>query len=323
MTQQISVDEKTAMAAAEWFFKLQEPSATDRDKEIFTAWRQADPRHETAWQRAQLVSDRLSAVPEGLVSVTLQRAQAISGRRSAIKTLSVLMLAGSAGWQAWQSEPARLYFAQYSTRRGEHQQVILADGSQVFLNTASGINTRIDTTQRLIRLEVGEILIQTGHAGALARQPLQVATRNGILRPLGTRFIVRQQQDAIALSVLEGMVEITTLAGKRQILQAGWQTTFTSEHIQQQTAVDAHADSWTRGILHARDMRLKDFVSELERYRPGFLRCEPDVADLRISGVFQLNNADQVIESLPQVLPVTVTYLTRYWVTLAAANPEI
>ena len=67
-------------------------------------------------------------------------------------------------------------------------------------------------------------------------------------------------------------------------------------------------------------MRLDAFAAELARYRAGIVRCDPDVADLRISGAFQLNNTDSVLQALPALLPVQVTYRTSYWVTLGPAN---
>jgi ferric-dicitrate binding protein FerR (iron transport regulator) len=40
------------------------------------------------------------------------------------------------------------------------------------------------------------------------------------------------------------------------------------------------------------NVRLGDMVSELNRYRRGHLGVDPDVADLRITGSFPLNNID-------------------------------
>jgi len=47
-------------------------------------------------------------------------------------------------------------------------------------------------------------------------------------------------------------------------------------------------------VLYADDMELGAFIAELARYRPGVLRCAPEVAGLRISGAFQLADTDYV-----------------------------
>lgn len=316
-----TMDKAIALQAAEWFFRLQEAEASEADQRACAAWRAADPMHETAWQRAQQVSGMLGGVPGKLAHATLQRSH-VESRRHAVKALALLVVAGGAGWQGWRSEPVRLRLAQYSTRIGERRQVQLADGTAVHLNTATGINTQLDAKQRLIELEAGEVLIQTGKGQAAAGQParpLVVATRHGQLQPLGTRFIVRQSADDTQLAVLEGAVEITTREGEQRVIEAGWQTRFNDHAIMPPSTVLANADSWTRGILHAREMRLADFAAELARYRQGIVRCAPDVAELKISGAFQVADTDQVFASLPMVLPVKVSYLTRYWVTFSPA----
>ncbi|VVN48093.1 Protein FecR [Pseudomonas fluorescens] len=63
-------------------------------------------------------------------------------------------------------------------------------------------------------------------------------------------------------------------------------------------------------------MRLGDFIAEVGRYRQGLLNCAAEVADLRLSGVFRLEDTDKLLAILPQTLPVQLRYRTRWWVTL-------
>ncbi|MNR53138.1 fec operon regulator FecR [compost metagenome] len=71
---------------------------------------------------------------------------------------------------------------------------------------------------------------------------------------------------------------------------------------------------WLQGVLYADGMRLADFLAELSRYRPGVIRCAPEVAGLRISGGFQLADTDYVLAMVQEILPVDVTLRTRWWV---------
>jgi transmembrane sensor len=66
-------------------------------------------------------------------------------------------------------------------------------------------------------------------------------------------------------------------------------------------------------------MPLAEFVAELGRYRPGLLRCAPEVASLKVSGTFQLADTEQVLQLLTRSLPVRVDYRTRFWVNVGAA----
>ena len=79
---------------------------------------------------------------------------------------------------------------------------------------------------------------------------------------------------------------------------------------------------WQRqasGVLSVQQMPLAEFVSELGRYRPGLLRCAPEVAGLKVSGTYQLADTGQILQLLTRSLPVRVEYRTRYWVSIGAA----
>ncbi|MNW08973.1 fec operon regulator FecR [compost metagenome] len=76
------------------------------------------------------------------------------------------------------------------------------------------------------------------------------------------------------------------------------------------------AGAWVDGLIVTRDMRLADFLKEVNRYRRGYLVCASDIADLRLSGVFRLEDTDKLLAILPRTLPVQLRYRTRWWVTL-------
>lgn len=76
---------------------------------------------------------------------------------------------------------------------------------------------------------------------------------------------------------------------------------------------------WTEGVLSVQQMPLAEFASELGRYRPGLLRCAPEVAGLKVSGTYQLADTGQILQLLTRSLPVRVEYRTRYWVSIGAA----
>lgn len=69
-------------------------------------------------------------------------------------------------------------------------------------------------------------------------------------------------------------------------------------------------------MLTVIEWRLADFISELRRYRPGLLRCDERIADLRLSGAFRIDDTDTILQNLGTSLPVKVRYLTRYWVSV-------
>ncbi|VUZ25026.1 Protein FecR [uncultured Comamonas sp.] len=313
-----AISEKVALQAAEWFFLLQDGKVSAQDHQRCQRWRAAHPAHEAAWQKAQQVGQRFAQLPPSLALTTLNRPAA--QRRAAAQALAVLLLAAPAGWLAWRQAGGIDLWADYRSATGERREVVLADGSSVQLDTASAIDVHFDSELRLIRLCHGAIHVQTAADPQPAYRPFVVATEQGRLRALGTRFTVRQDGGFTRVAVFEGAVEMRPAdsAAPAQVLQAGQQAQMGEREISAIEAVPPHADGWTRGVLQVRNMRLDDFAAELARYRPGIVRCDPAVAGLRISGAFQLRDTTPVLDSLPQVLPVAVRYRTRYWATLTA-----
>lgn len=315
------IDRAIARQAAHWLTTLYGGNAAPEDVKACEYWRAADPEHERAWQRAQRINQRFGVVPASLGLPALGRRER-GERRRALKTLLVLMTAVPAGYAAWRNTPWREWSADVRTATGERRELQLADGSRVHLGTATALDVIFDGNQRLLRLHAGEILVTTGaDSEAAAHRPFIVQTEHGRIRALGTRFVVRKEEAAsqTSVGVLEHAVEIRPQAasGSPFVLQAGQQVRFDSARIDAVEAADPHAADWARGVLFADRMRLADFARELNRYRPGLLRCDPAVAELRITGAFQLDNTQSILDALPDTLPVEVHYRTRYWVTLA------
>jgi len=150
-------------------------------------------------------------------------------------------------------------------------------------------------------------------------RPLRVQSRQGVYEGVGARFILRQDDDCTRLSVTGGMVLIHSplaAGGTPTQVQAG--QSYLIDHHQAKLAppLDMDAGAWVDGLIVTRNMRLGDFLDEVGRYRHGYLTCAADIADLRLSGVFRLENTDRLLAILPQTLPVQLRYRTRWWVTL-------
>ncbi|MDM0019342.1 FecR domain-containing protein [Variovorax saccharolyticus] len=310
---------QVASRAAEWFVLIQSGECTPRQRGEFETWLAHDPAHARAWQRAIQVSDRAGSVPPALGSPALRRPR---NRREAVRSLMLLMAAAPVGWLAWRLAPWQQWSATHATATGEQRDLLLPDGSRVWLDTASAIDIDFDDTQRLVWLRSGAVLIETardpGAATGSSARPFLVRTTHGSARAIGTRFIVRDDAQRSQVAVLQGAVEVKTGDGREvRRLQAGQQLGFDASRIEAVRPADPFAGQWARGVLAVDDMRLDSFAAELSRYRSGLLRCEAAVAGLRITGAFQLDDTDAVLRNVARLLPVQVLYRTRYWVTLA------
>ncbi|RMQ47434.1 Anti-FecI sigma factor FecR [Pseudomonas cichorii] len=312
MSAQAPISREVARQAAHWLVLMHDQPVSAAQQQACARWRNSDPEHERAWQRVQHVQQQLGGLPPSMVMGTLNRE-----RRQAMKTMLALAVMAPTAYLGYRFGAGQGWMADYRTAVGERRQMTLADGSVVDLNTDSAIDVRFDAGQRLIRLLRGEILIRTGVDSA--RRPLRVASEQGLMEPLGTRFSVRQLDGTTQLAVLQGRVRTTPAQAAPQVVEAGEQVYFSAEAFGPLRPASELATRWTQGQLVAENLSLRDFLQELGRYRPGRLHCDESASTLRISGGFQLDNSDAILAALPTTLPVIVSYRTRYWVTVSKA----
>ena len=323
-----AISEAVAQQAADWLTVLMSDEAGEQERRDWLRWREMDPEHARAWAHIEAFSQRFGSVHKGAAVQALAGAakRPASGKRRQL--LAWLGVAGGAGLLAAQGgarDGARTLLADYRTATGERRDIALADGGMVSLNTASAVNLRFDGRQRRIELLAGEIMIVSGHGAGSDRvgndAPLVVATREGLVRALGTRFSVRQLDGESRVAVFESAVEIRPLdgAGAPLLLPAGRSATFTRQYAAAPQAVEAYADAWSRGQMIVDDVTLGEFLADLSRYRPGLIHCAPEVVRLRLSGVFPLFDTERILNMLPNSLPVQVRSRTRYWVSVEPA----
>jgi transmembrane sensor len=282
-------------------------------------WRNAAPEHELAWQRViGLHRDLdLRAIPgAGVALQTLETSQRRLHRRQALKLLGGVALVGSASWLAKDLESVSAWTSDYATATGERRSVHLPDGSLLQLNTRSAVDLAFTEQQRLIHLKQGELMLscsETSHQG----RPLLVQTRDALVEGFAGGFVVRQDEDCTRVSVTQGKVAVHHPGnGTLQWIDNGqdWRVDASGAQRLEHVAMDAAA--WSEGLIVTRDIRLVDFLTQVSRYRHGFLTCDADIADLRLSGVFRLEDPDQLLQLLPQTLPVRLRQRTRWWIRL-------
>lgn len=303
--------------ALAWQVTFWSGEVTSAEQAAFRRWLAADPLHERAWRDVQRVDAMLGRVPATVGGRLLRLPGTRPGRRAVLRTLGWLAAGGALALAVRETPQWHAAVADHATGIGERRDVVLGDGTRVSLNSASAFDVRFDARQRAIVLHAGELLIDT--APDAAARPFHVQTRDGSLRPVGTRFSVRLEAQASHVAVYEGAVEIHPRdASAMRRLDAGHQARFDAVSIDADRPADALETAWTRGLLVAERMALGDFLERLGRHRPGVLRCEPGAARLLISGVYPLDDTDRVLAALAEALPVRIDYATRYWVTVRA-----
>jgi transmembrane sensor len=305
-------------AASRWYAQLRSPDATPEDREQWRAWVQQNSLHQTAWDQIERIQTGFDAVSKD-VALPALRGAALS-RRDLLRRLGVVVVAAPVGLAAWKAQPWLGQQAQYTTATGERQSLTLPDGGTLVLNTATQVDVRYGQAERRIKLHSGEILIETAPDQQDPARPLVVHTPHGQIEALGTRFIVHTTTEHTEVTVQDKVVNIRPASGgPAQRLESGQRLKFRSDNLGNVSMADPNPGSWLYGSLMVVDMPLRDLLVELGRYRKGMLTCSDDIAHLKISGAFPVDNTDRALAAITRAFPVKEMRLTRYWVRLTGA----
>lgn len=303
--------------AIDWLVKLRFDTPSPRTERQFQQWLASHPQNPQAWQRVSSLSDELAGLPKALSRRTLDTSQRQhSSRRDHLKLLALLAVGGSLGWAARAPLGLPQLLADSSTAAGERRQLQGSDGSRIQLNTASAIDLHYSSEQRLLELIRGEVSLD---ANANDSRPFRIDTRVGTLGTLDGQLLLRENDNGLLVAVRRGEVTLFPASPSARLVQAGETLQVQANGSLQAVSLRSDPWGWTDGVLSVQQMPLGEFAAELARYRPGLLRCADEVANLKVSGTYQLADTGQILQLLTRSLPVRVEYRTRYWVSIDAA----
>lgn len=312
--------------AADWYATLRDDCASEQERLAWRAWLQAAPENARAWEHIDAVSRRFAPLrgPQaGAMPATVAGVEAArrgTHRRRLLNGLAGVLGLGVAGWLGWRHAPVAQILAamrsDHHTGTGERREIVLADGTRIWLNTDTALQVQYQDTERRLVLWAGEILVDTAQDG-LAR-PFYVHTRLGRMQALGTRFTVQLTDARTRLDVFEGTVEIRTAAGQVQRVAAGQAAAFDGEAVTALGSADHVREAWHQGRLPADDMPLGALLDELGRYRHGYISVAPEVAGLKVMGVYPTDDTERALAMLERHLPIRVRRTLPWWSTVEA-----
>ena len=306
-------------SATRWYVLLRSGQATAGDWQRYGQWRAADPRHDALCRQLE---SRLGMfqVPQaqGVSGKVLQQAlEASSSRRHVLQV--ALAGAGVAVGAALLAKPLGVPLTELTadirTGTGERRAVTLDDGSESLLNAQSAADIQFNPQRRLVRLREGELLAKVASDRI---RPFLIQTDQTRLRAYGNRFLVRERAGLGQVVALNGAVEIDGQNGERLQLAAGHEVHYDRAGFGPVQASSSGATAWVDGFLQVRDRPLAEVIDALRPYHNGVLRLDPSVAGLRVSGLYRLDNPQQILDTLARTLPIHITRRTGLWVTVSA-----
>jgi transmembrane sensor len=245
-------------------------------------------RLKAGWQRA----DRLAAL-KSPSRTDLPRRSLVAPALAVAAALLVLVAGGA--WLYW-PRPAEPQPQHYATAIGQRQEVRLADGTRVELNTNTRVHASVTATRRTVTLEEGEAYFDVVHDAA---RPFVVYAGNHRITDLGTKFSVFRNGDDVRVTVREGRVKVEILgqaSGSAPVVtEAGHQlVTKNSESLllAKPDAEIADALSWRDGVLVFNQQTLAEAAEQFNRYNSRQIFVEGSARRIRIGGSFKADNVD-------------------------------
>ena len=194
-----------------------------------------------------------------------------------------------------------------STPRGGQYQLILADGTKVWLNAASAITfpTKFNGLDRKVEIH-GEAYFEVAKN---AKKPFRVKSKNQIIEVLGTHFNVNTYEDEAAdkTTLLEGSVSISKLdkSGKTQfssskILKPGEQASlYSNGSIKIAKADEEEAVAWKNGYFKFDKADIKTIMRQVSRWYNVDVEFKGEVSkDLFVGKINRSENVSGVLRIL-------------------------
>jgi ferric-dicitrate binding protein FerR (iron transport regulator) len=191
-------------------------------------------------------------------------------------------------------------FNTLSTPTGGQYNIVLADGTKVFLNAVSSIKypTQFNGNQRVVELE-GEAYFEVAKN---RNKPFIVKSGNQAIEVLGTHFNVHayDNEAVVKTTLLEGRVEVTH-KNQKAILKPGQQANVSDNFnkISVREVDTEAAIAWKNGRFKFDNADLETVMKQLERWYGIKVEYRGDVSDVRFNGgTFRNKNLSEVLKVL-------------------------
>ena len=202
-------------------------------------------------------------------------------------------------------------YQEFSTPPGQRARVLLADGTEVWLNANSTLRypERFNLKQREVELQ-GEAFFEVEKN---KEKPFVVKTSKMDIQVTGTKFNVSayEAEAYFVTSLVEGAVSVSCAND--------WNRTFSLRPQQQIIVSDSSSEvalfentdflSWREGVFVFDDMLLTDIIKKLELfYDVSIVVKNTELGSFRYTGKFrQRDGVESVLRKLQIVYPFTYT----------------
>ena len=351
--------------ARQWFMRLEEDAGNDELRDAFMTWYEQDENHREAYEQVasfwldvdemledDLPLDEMEGYDFGRITteendgdISLSGSDPEAGSRNITylpsaaaetkapvfsrafiriaATIAILVTVAFSyyGYSSYLPEGT------YRTNVGEQTEVVLADGSRVFMNTDSLLREEYSQELRKVVLLRGEAIFDVEKDPG---RPFVVETDYGTAQAVGTSFSVYDRDDKVEVIVIEGTVAVHRNADLEEIRQASEREKESFPYVSGGQKIFAYGDHLgvvgpasdldldrldfsRQGKVIFRGQPLSEIVKEMARYtNKKIIITDKGIKQMKMGGAFDINDFDAFINAVEDAFPVKVIRVTPF-----------
>jgi transmembrane sensor len=280
--------------ARAWHVRLNGGAATSADRDAHRAWLRSDACNARAYRQIDDVCAAIDEAGQSFTPAELDRLLGEPPRRPAWDRSRVAFGAVCASLLA-----AIIVLAVAPER-----------ASVVYDTPVAQTGVDYGWFERVATLERGEAFFDVAHES----RAFQVKASAVEVTVHGTQFEVRLEDPRHArVRVAEGVVSVESPSRESRVeLQRGQAVGATPDGLSSVQSVDPdRVAAWREGTLVYDDAPLQIVTADLTRYSGRRFVNDPEIAELRVTGVFRTTALDDALRSIETVLPVRVVAASK------------
>lgn len=315
-----SQDDLIAEQAIEWFSRMQSEPISAREKLQFLNWKAQSPEHKRAYDEITGFlddTDFLQALSERVLSSSSDELTGLKKSKQSYWLPS--SMAACLALLAILFDPFIFLQADYQSEIGHQKTIYLSDGSEVILNTNSALAIDFNEHERRVRLLKGEAYFAVY---SNKDRPFIIDSGETETEVLGTKFIVKNNASGDEVSVIEGLVKVSSLNHDQTVqLRPEQQVKNSPLGLEPVAAIKSNeVSAWLNQRLVYKNAPLTQVVKDLERYLPAVIFIQDkSLAEYKINARLDISNPELVLATLQKTLPIKVTELSP-WVSIISRS---
>ena len=306
----------------EWLMRLQEAPDDRRLRAEFEAWLAQSDRHRRAysdmeplWRQAEEVGSlRANRRPDDR-----ERPQAGLARLRNRRWAAAVGLALAASLALFVLPTVRLWLAaDHQTGVAELRDVVLDDGSRVFLDASTAIAVDYSAARRSVVLLSGQAFFEVTPS---RERPFFVQADTVAVRVTGTTFSVATSEAGVAVAVQSGSVNVSE-KGKGVVadLTGGQQVQLPRSGGSARGAISPDdVGAWRDRRLVVYDMPIRDVVQQIARHTNAvILFRDRAIAEQTVTAIIDLRRPDEALRAVVDLKYGKITEISPYIVVISS-----